>query len=142
MNIRLGRGLERPTFIFIDDLEDDETVLNEDQRKKVRSWFAGSLLNCVSKKRPEPRKNRWTGFKRNPTGWQYPWRVFYTDTLKHQDAQMAHILQSGRWRSVVFPQSELRFDETEGKKRLFSCVPELISHEQARSEYSYAESEG
>lgn len=46
-----GRGCQvrglRPTKIICDDLEGDEEVRSEDQRKFLKEWFLGSLLNTI-----------------------------------------------------------------------------------------------
>jgi predicted phage terminase large subunit-like protein len=47
------RGLKwdslRPDLICIDDLENDELVMNQDRRDKLRRWFYGALLPCRAK---------------------------------------------------------------------------------------------
>lgn len=46
-----GRGCQvrglRPTKVFCDDLEDEELVRSEDQRKFMKEWFLGALLNVL-----------------------------------------------------------------------------------------------
>lgn len=46
-----GRGCQvrglRPTRVICDDLEDDEQVRSEEQRKFHKEWFLGSLLNTL-----------------------------------------------------------------------------------------------
>ena len=46
-----GRGCQvrglRPTRVFCDDLEDEELVRSEEQRKFLKEWFLGSLLNVL-----------------------------------------------------------------------------------------------
>ncbi len=46
-----GRGCQvrglRPTKVLADDLEDEEEVRSEEQRKFLREWFFGSLLNVL-----------------------------------------------------------------------------------------------
>jgi len=46
------RGLKwkhkRPDLIIGDDLENDEIVMNQDQREKFRQWFFNALLPCLS----------------------------------------------------------------------------------------------
>ena len=46
-----GRGCQvrglRPTKVLADDLEDEEEVRSEEQRKYLREWFFGSLLNVL-----------------------------------------------------------------------------------------------
>jgi|GEM_PF-1116178 len=129
--IFIGGRIRRPTLILVDDLEDSEEVDNEELRKKLRKWVDGDLLPCVSRKRPNPRTNRWNTVEASD------WRVFYMDTLKHEDAEIQNLLNRTDWKGVVYPQSELRQDP-DGKKRYYSLVPELISHEQVRAEVKAA----
>lgn len=46
-----GRGCQvrglRPTKVFCDDLEDDEMVRSEEQRRYLKNWFLGSLINVI-----------------------------------------------------------------------------------------------
>jgi predicted phage terminase large subunit-like protein len=46
------RGLiwngSRPDIILCDDMENDELVMNKDRREKLRRWFKGALLPCLS----------------------------------------------------------------------------------------------
>lgn len=46
-----GRGCQvrglRPTKVFCDDLEDEELVRSEEQRKYLVEWFLGALLNVL-----------------------------------------------------------------------------------------------
>lgn len=48
------RGLiwngSRPDIIMCDDMENDELVLNKERRDKMRRWFKGALLPCISNK--------------------------------------------------------------------------------------------
>jgi predicted phage terminase large subunit-like protein len=48
------RGLiwngSRPDIIIGDDMENDELVMNKDRREKLRRWFKGALLPCLSDK--------------------------------------------------------------------------------------------
>lgn len=48
------RGLiwngSRPDIILCDDMENDELVMNKDRRDKLRRWFKGALLPCLSDK--------------------------------------------------------------------------------------------
>jgi predicted phage terminase large subunit-like protein len=39
---------KRPDLIVCDDLENDEIVMNDDRRKKFRSWFLSALVPCRS----------------------------------------------------------------------------------------------
>lgn len=48
------RGLiwngSRPDIIMCDDMENDELVMNKERREKMRRWFKGALLPCISDK--------------------------------------------------------------------------------------------
>ena len=48
------RGLNwngtRPDLLLVDDLENDELVMNQDRREKLRRWFMGALMPCMSPK--------------------------------------------------------------------------------------------
>lgn len=48
------RGLiwngSRPDIVMCDDMENDELVMNKDRREKMRRWFTGALLPCLSDK--------------------------------------------------------------------------------------------
>jgi hypothetical protein len=133
-NTVIAGQLVRPQLIIGDDLEDDEEILNEENRVKLRKWFNGALLKCVNtRKQPNPKTHRWERDKNDPN-WTYPWRIFYQDTLKHEDSLMARVLQSPRWKSVVYPLC--RYDEQ--TKQYYSLVPELVSHAQVRSEVDAA----
>lgn len=76
------RGLKwlhyRPDFLIFDDLEDDETIDNEEQRKKLVRWFFGAAIKCV------PRTHK-------------DWRILYIDTIKHEDALVVKLLEDRSW---------------------------------------------
>lgn len=126
---------QRPDFIYIDDLEDDEGVLNEEVRQKVRYWVNNALIKCVPRVQPSA-KNLWVPKSDDPK-WRPPWRVAYADTLKHEDAMMAYLLESAAWKSVRFPQAEKRED---GKWH--SLVPEIVSTAQIRNSIKNEEADG
>lgn len=138
-NVRIFGRYQRPDLIICDDLEDKENIDNEDIRKAVRDWCEADLFQCVSRKRPNPKTNRWQRSK-NPL-WRPPWRVIYIDTLKHEDSMMAHLLDSSEWDSIRLPQAEVR-EDSEGNELFFSLVPELITDEQVRAEVAYAQEHG
>ena len=79
------RGLKwrrwRPDGCIVDDLEDTETIDNEDIRKKRKEWFFGDLLKFFE------------------TGGA-PWWIVYIDTLKHEDSLMAELLELKDWEKL------------------------------------------
>lgn len=112
------RGLiyrnSRPDFFIIDDLEDTETIENEEIRKKRETWFFADLMKAVS---------------RLDKGW----RVVYIDTLKHEDSLLQHLLDSSDWESLRL---ELCDDN------LKSNAPEFVSDEEVAAEHASHKEKG
>lgn len=79
------RGLKygdcRPDQIICDDLENIENVQNPDQRKKLKTWFFGDVMNAVDIHRGR-------------------WRVFVIGTLLHQDSLLSNLLDDPTWARV------------------------------------------
>ena len=96
----------RPDLIIIDDLENTESVANEELRIKLKQWFFADLMKCVSR-------------------YSKDWQVIYIDTLKHEDALLQDLLDSPDWLSTRL---ELCDDE------YHSNAPEFISDEEVRAE--------
>jgi hypothetical protein len=71
----------RPDLIVIDDLEDTETIENEEIRIKRKQWFNADLLKCTSR------------IDKN-------WQIVYIDTLKHEDALLQDLIDSSEWESI------------------------------------------
>lgn len=143
--IKIAGKTRRVEFGAIDDLETDEGVMNEDTRQKTRHWFNNALFHCVDRSRPNPRTGMWD-LEPGDTSGNAPWCWAYCDTLKHPDAHIAHLMGNTRWHFKSFPQAEFREDGVDEKgektKRLFSLVPEIISHAQVREEYREAKENG
>ncbi len=76
------RGLNwiryRPDLFIVDDLEDTDTLENEEIRKKRKKWFFSDLMRAV----PLLHKN---------------WKIIYIDTVKHEDSLIQDLLDSGDW---------------------------------------------
>lgn len=79
------RGLNwanhRPGLVIIDDLEDKDEIQNEDNRKKLKGWFASDLIKT------EDRYGDGCIF-------------IYIDTIKHEDSLLVELLDSPDWASV------------------------------------------
>lgn len=79
------RGLNwlrfRPDLFIVDDLEDTDTLNNEEIRKKRKQWFFGDLVKAV----PLLHKN---------------WKIIYIDTVKHEDSLIQELLDADDWKSV------------------------------------------
>jgi len=76
----LGKNL-RPDLIIFDDLEDTETIENDEQRRKRKEWFYGDAMKC---------------FPRIETAWF----SFYIDTPKHDDSLILGLLEASDWDSI------------------------------------------
>ena len=71
----------RPDLILVDDLEDDEGVLSEDQRRKLKNWFFSSVVNSVDR-----------GSKN--------WRIIVMGTVLHQNSLLSDLLGDSSWNST------------------------------------------
>ena len=115
------RGLlykhSRPQLIIIDDLEKRDELENPENRRKLKEWFHSDLLKCINR-------------------YDNNYKFIYLDTLKHSDALMEELLNSGEWESRRLDMCE---DSPEG---LISNVPELISTRELRREYEVHKDNG
>lgn len=78
----IKRRGKRPSYLIIDDLENDEAVLNEQNRKKLKDWFYKALLPCLS-----PTKSK----------------VFYAGTPLHADSLLENLRNDDLWARAEFP---------------------------------------
>ena len=112
------RGLKwiryRPDLWIIDDLEDDEEIMNEVQREKLRTWFYGSLMKTVSR-------------------YKQDFKMIYIDTVKHEDALIQHLLDDPKWDSI-----RLSAYETNDKGEYITTCPGYISQEELDQEVENA----
>ena len=104
----------RPDLIIIDDLEDTGTIDNEEIRKDRKRWLYGDVL-------------------KTPARMSKNFQFIYIDTLKHFDALLQAILDSGMWKTVRL---ELCDDG------LRSNAPSFISDDEIREEYEFYKEEG
>lgn len=101
LNVRLGRSIVRPDLIFIDDPENDREIDNEENRNRFRKWLHGSLMNCIDTKRIYAFQGQDRHSKKMASlyGPKYAMsRIIYVDTLKHEDARIAHLLEDSTWK--------------------------------------------
>jgi hypothetical protein len=71
----------RPDLIVVDDLEDSESVQNEDLRKKLKDWFFDDLLNSVNRSRNN-------------------WKIIVIGTVLHEDSLLVNLLEDPEWASI------------------------------------------
>jgi len=76
----------RPDLYVIDDLEDDESVENEELRDKLKRWFFSSVVNSVELSSTD-------------------WRIIVIGTVLHEDSLLANLLDDKEypeWKSMTF----------------------------------------
>lgn len=95
-------GDSRPDLIPVDDLEDKETVRNEEQRAKTKEWFFSDLLGCVD-----------AGLD--------TWRIPFIGTLLHEDSLLANLYEDPEWVTVDIPLCD---------EDMHSLWPEYMNDEQ------------
>ena len=101
LNVRIGRKIVRPDLIIVDDPENDKEIENEDNRNRFRTWLHGSLMNCIDTKKLFAFQGQDSFSKKMASlyGPKYAMsRVIYVDTLKHEDARIAHLLEDSTWK--------------------------------------------
>jgi hypothetical protein len=87
---------------LIDDLEDVESVTNEESRKKLKEWFFADVMNSVNKSKKT-------------------WKIVVLGTLLHEDSLLSNLLEDPKWHPIRL---EL-FDDN-----YKSAWPEFMSDEQ------------
>jgi len=101
----------RPDLIIVDDLEDSESVMSEDQRKKLKDWFFDDLCNSVNRSRRD-------------------WKIVVVGTVLHEDALLVNLLEDPDWYHV-----HLSICDDEGH----SNWPDFMSDDEVRQlKESYA----
>lgn len=105
------RGLNwmgnRPGLWIIDDLETLESVQNEDQRAKLKRWFFSDLMKTESK-------------------YGEPAEFLYIDTIKHEIALLAELMDHSDWQSVRLSICDDAFN---------SYDPNYMTTEEIKKEY-------
>lgn len=118
------RGLKwsnkRPDLILIDDLEEDEAVMNQERRIKLRNWFMNALL---------------------PLGSDHC-KIRMVGTILHLDSLLNRLLKNKTWHTALFKAhrafddfSEILWPEKFSEQRLRDLRDNFI-HEGNASGYS------
>jgi predicted phage terminase large subunit-like protein len=104
----------RPDLIVIDDLEDTETIGNDEIREKRKIWFNADLLKCTSRVDKD-------------------WQIVYIDTLKHEDSLLQDLLDSSEWASTRLEICDDDYNPT---------APNFMSKEDIMKEVNYHREHG
>ncbi len=107
----------RPDLIIVDDLEKTDEVMSDDQRRKLKKWFYGDLLNCVNRRRND-------------------WQIIVIGTILHEDSLLVNLLQDPTWSSI-----KLGLCDTI-EKPLKSSHPDYMTDGQVRKLYAEFEAAG
>ena len=84
---------DRPGLIVIDDLEDPESINNEEIRKAWYQWLYADVIKAV------PRLHR-------------NWKIVYIDTLKHEDSVLQKLIASPEWHGLRLEACDDSFKST------------------------------
>lgn len=135
MSLRGTRHLNwRPDYVVIDDLEDEETVKDPDQRDKMMRWLYGTLLPALSEDHPAALV-RMLGNRldddavivrvSNDPGWRH---IRIPIMEHHVDGEERYDLPPGRWRAMwpgMFPLEKIAEKRAEyerlGMLQTFNC---------------------
>ncbi len=83
--------IHRPTSIIVDDLEKSESVLNPEQRSKLKNWFYADLMGSIDRS-----KNNW--------------RTLVAGTILHEDSLLQHLRDEEGWNTIEFPLCDENFN--------------------------------
>lgn len=72
----------RPDLIIVDDIEDSESVMNEESRRKLKEWFFADLMNSVNRNS----KN---------------WKIIVIGTMLHEDSLLANLVEDPNWHPIL-----------------------------------------
>ena len=133
-----GRGINingkrvRPHWVFGDDIEDDESVLDEVQRQKLKNWWFGSVIPIVNQRVfPDAKTFRWKKPANASYNWQPPYRIQLNGTILHQNSLVSNLLSDQMWKGVRIPLGHV--EEKGGKIFYITDRPSRVSSEQLTS---------
>lgn len=100
----------RPDLYIVDDLEDDESVENDELREKLKRWFFSSVVNSVELSSKD-------------------WRIIVIGTILHEDSLLMNLLDD-----TLYPEwTSMRFELCD--ENLKSNWPEHLSDADMRKIY-------
>jgi len=74
--------IHRPDLIIADDLEDSESVRNEELRAKLKEWWFSDVCNSINRARDD-------------------WKIIVVGTILHEDSLLVNLLEDPEWYSVT-----------------------------------------
>ncbi len=88
----------RPDWIIMDDIENDESVINKENREKLKNWFQAAVVPAV-----------------NPNNYEFT----FIGTPLHADSLLLNLVESDDWSTIQLPIAE-EYPLMEGKE-VVSC---------------------
>lgn len=73
--------VHRPDLIIADDLEDPESVRNEELREKLKEWWFSDVCNSINRANKD-------------------WKIIMVGTILHEDSLLVNLLEDPEWYSV------------------------------------------
>lgn len=105
----------RPDLIIVDDLEDDESVMSEDQRKKLWRWFLSSVVNTVDRGRKD-------------------WKIVVIGTVLHEDSLLRKLLRDPEWYSIRLDICDDQYNSNWPDYMPTETIKQMVGDAKARGE--------
>lgn len=103
----------RPDWIIMDDIENDESVINKENRSKLKSWFQAAVVPAV-----------------NPNNYEFT----FIGTPLHADSLLMNLVESEEWSTIQLPVAE-EYPPLDGGK-IVSCWEDRFTKEYIRESYN------
>jgi len=141
-NILLRGKRIRPDATFADDIEDDEEVLNPDNRRKLKSWWFGAVEKAAPQHvAPDAKTWRWKKPADALYNWRPPFIRRFNGTYIHNDALIVTLLNSDAWKHVRTPMGKaVEIPQSDGTTRVVykSLRPHIRTDAQLQAEADVA----
>lgn len=103
----------RPDWIIMDDIENDESVINKENRAKLKNWFQAAVVPAV-----------------NPNNYEFT----FIGTPLHADSLLMNLVESDEWSTIQLPIAE-EYPVTDGNA-VVSCWEDRFTKEYIRESYN------
>jgi len=102
----------RPDWIIMDDIENDESVINKENREKLKNWFQAAVVPAV-----------------NPNNYEFT----FIGTPLHADSLLLNLIESDDWSTIQLPIAEQY--PPEAGMAVVSCWEDRFTKEYIKSSY-------
>jgi hypothetical protein len=124
----------RPDGIFGDDIDDEESVLNQFLREKNLAWWYDSVMRCTRQDVfPNAKTNRWDKPADAGHEWRPPFRIFCAGTFLHEKCLINELCNKNDWKHVRHPIGKA-IEQPDGTVKYVSLRPKRISDAQLENE--------